>query len=533
MVIARVTAASPNPLKTATALERLPEVIDAEADIDMPLDEYAYQTPQDTLFTQQWHLQNQGVIPDVNYPTKRGADARVVAAWRRLDSVGSSGVTIAVVDNGFDLTHPDLEDKIVKPFDFFNDSTQIEQGNPDFTHGTPCASVALAANNGNGIVGSAPNAKFMPLHGTSFSLEKTEQIFNYCIDQGADVVSCSWGTVDSRFRLNQLKMDAITKAARKGRNGKGCIILFAAGNDNLDYISYYAQHPDVIAVGATTSRDEHAQYSNRGPALDICAPSNGDWPIIAARAWWDNGTTLRGPGAFRWWADGLNRGDRYKHFGGTSSSTPLVAGICALILSANPDLTAREVKEILMMTADKIGQSWEYQNGRSRKYGAGRVNAERAVAEAIRRRKKVVAPTGGTRPTTGGGTTTTTTTGGTKPTTGGGTTSTTGNTGTSTRPTATSGQGLFNFSVQRQPATGFGVQIGVFAQYGNVLIEARRIQAITGRPCIVAISEYRGRTVYKILAGPVSTRSEGAELVALLERNGMKGGWLRNLASVK
>ena len=513
LLIARVSERSPNPIKVAEALAESRLLISAEPDVDIPLDEYAYSRPMDELFNQQWHLENGGIIPDVNYPVKRGADARVVSAWRKLDGVGSNRVTIAVIDNGFDLSHPDLKDKVVKPFDFWENSATLQQGDPDHTHGTPCASVALAANNGNGIVGSAPSAKFMPLHGTSFSLDATEQMFQYCIDHGADIVSCSWGTVDGRFQLNALKKAAIAKAAREGRGGKGCVILFAGGNDNLDYLNYYAQHPDVIAVGASTSRDEHALYSNRGPQLAVCAPSNGDWPILAARAWWDKGTSLRGPGAFRFYADGFNRGDRYKHFGGTSSATPLVAGICALLLSANPELTAREVKDILMMTADKIGQGWEYNRGRSLKYGAGRVNAERAVAEAIRRSK---------RPAAGGGGSPTRPTDSDRPSTGGG----------SSGPvpsTPASNQGLFNFFVQRQSARGFGVQVGVYAQYGNVLTEAAKLQRITGKANTVAISSYRGQTVYKLIAGPVATRSEGNALVALLERNGIKGGWLRNL----
>jgi len=122
------------------------------------------------------------------------------------------------------------------------------------------------------------------------------------IDNGADVISCSWGTTDSAFDLNPMKIAAISKAAREGRNGKGCVILFAVGNDDLDYVSYYAAHPDVIAVAATTSKDEHADYSNRGREVTICAPSNGDWPITAARASWDEGISWE-TGEYRWWRD--------------------------------------------------------------------------------------------------------------------------------------------------------------------------------------------------------------------------------------
>jgi subtilisin family serine protease len=279
------------------------------------------------------------------------------------------------------------------------------------------------------MVGVAPNAKFMPVSGTSFSVAATEKMFDYCVQNGADVISCSWGTTDTRYTLNSLKEEAIAKAARQGRGGKGCVILFAAGNEGLDYVNFYAAHPDVICVAACDSKDRYASYSNQGAEVSICAPSNGDWPLIAARAAWDPGTTVRGDGAFLYWADGVSRQGPYKHFGGTSGATPIVAGICALMLSANPNLTAKEVKEILQSTADKIGDASEYKNGHSRKFGYGRVNADRAVAEALRRKDS--------------------------------------NTGTSTTPPTTtvtpqvvSGQGLFRFSVERQHRTGLFGAIG-------------------------------------------------------------------------
>ena len=492
-LIARVTDRSPNPIKVAAALKGISLVAHAEPDMDMLLDEYDFAAPSDTLFNQQWHLKNEGIVPDVNYRLKRSADAKVVDAWQRLGSDGTDKVTIAVIDNGFDTTHPDLASKIVHPIDLWTGSSIIPQGNVDFTHGTPCASVALAARNGNGIVGAAPNAKFMPVSGTSFSLRNTEKMFKYCVERGADIISCSWGTTDPRFSLNTLKEEAISYAVRKGRGGKGCIVLFAVGNDDLDYVSYYAQHPEVIAVGATTSRDEHASYSNRGREIDLVAPSNGDWPIIAARAWWDEGTSLRGPGIFRYYADGFDRGDGYKHFGGTSSATPLVAGICALMLDANPDLTAIEVKEILQNTADKIGRTLDYDSkGHSLKYGYGRVNADRAVAEALRRKE-------GSNPVK-----------------------------EEVTPAVSTGRGLFEFTVEKRQPRGWGVQTGVFAEYGNVLIEAEKLQRQFSAPVLVSINELDGRTVYKVVLGQYVTKQEGERLLSEMRAKG-RNGWLRTL----
>ncbi len=484
-IILKVTDKSPNPLKVAAALQKISLIKMAEPDLDALVEEYEFSEPFDTLYAHQWQLRNPGFITDVQWTTKKGADAKIVDAWARLGNTGSDEIVIAVVDNGFDINHPDLAGKVHKPFDLWSDSSQIEMGDSRFTHGTPCASVALAASNGVGIVGSAPAAKFMPVSGTSFSLRATEKIFDYCIDNGADIISCSWGTTDSAFDLNPMKIAAISKAAREGRNGKGCIILFAVGNDDLDYVSYYAAHPDVIAVAATTSKDEHADYSNRGREVTICAPSNGDWPITAARASWDEGISWE-TGEYRWWRDGRSRGSNYKHFGGTSSACPLVAGVCALILSANPELTAAEVKEILTQTADQVGNPSEYINGHSLKYGYGRVNADKAVAEALRRKDS-------------------------------------GNEPPVVDDSVMAGRGIFRFQVRRQEPTGFGVQIGAFAEYGNVLIQAEKLESLFDAPIIVSINQLNGKTVYKIVVGAFEDKDDARALLSRVKDQGING----------
>lgn len=490
VIIVKVTPNSPNPIKVANFLQGISLIKIAEPDLDTMLDEYAFVAPNDDLVNHEWHLQNNGFVADVDYRLHKGADAKIVDAWQRLGNTGSNKITIAVIDNGFDLSHPDLKGKITKPFDLWNQSSNILQGDTRFTHGTPCASVALAASNGQGMVGAAPQAQFMPISGTSFSARSTEQMFDYCIDNGADIISCSWGTTDSNFRLNRIKEEAIARAARKGRNGKGCVILFAVGNDDLDFVNFYAAHPDVIAVAASTSQDSYASYSNRGREVSVCAPSNGDWPILAARAWWDEGLNWES-GNFKYWRDGRSRGKHYKHFGGTSSSTPLVAGICALILSANPDLTAREVKDILQKTTDKIGSPNEYSNGHSIKYGYGRVNAGRAVAEALRLKETVAPPK-------------------------------------EVENTVSNGQGLFEFDVKKQAPVGYGVQIGAFYEYGNVLIQVEKLQRQFGQKIIVSINELKGKTVYKVVVGAFDSRSQAQSLQKRMKDAG-QGGFLRNL----
>ncbi|MEM9919643.1 MAG: S8 family serine peptidase [Bacteroidota bacterium] len=493
-VVASVTEKSLNPIKVAHFMQKTALVKVAEPDLDTLLDEYDFIRPDDDLLDHQWYFKNTGQVIDANYRLKKGADARILDAWTRIGSMGSGKVTVAIIDNGFDLEHPDLKEKVFKPFDLWNQSPAMVVGDPRFTHGTPCASLAIGASNGHGIVGVAPHARFMPVSGTSFSLRATEDMFNYCIKNGADIISCSWGTTDPAFNLSPMKEEIIAKAAREGRGGKGCIVLYAVGNDDLDFVSFYSAHPDVIAVAACTSRDEHAGYSNRGREVSICAPSNGDWPVIAARAAWDEGVSWRN-GENRWWFDGVSRGNRYKHFGGTSAACPLVAGICALILSVHPDLTAREVKDILQSTADKIGPPSEYVNGHSTKYGYGRVNADRAVAEAIRRRDK------GSEPVV-------------------------------VEDSIKSGRGIFRFHVSKQEPKGFGVQIGAFAEYGNVLIQAEKLQKSFSEPIIVSINELESKTVYKIVVGAFAKKSEASKLLGRIKDSGLDG-FVRNLKDLE
>ena len=165
----------------------------------------------------------------------------------------------------------------------------------------------------------------------------------------------------------------------------------------------------------------------------------------------------------------------------------MVAGICALILSANPDLTAKQVKDVLIKTADKVGEPSEYVNGHSVKYGYGRVNADKAVAEALRMKDGV----------------------------------------TTTPPvvadTISSGQGIFRFNVSKQEPKGFGVQIGAFAEYGNVLIQAEKLQKQFTEPIIVSINELNGRTVYKIVVGAFSAKSDAVKLQSKMQSGGVTG----------
>lgn len=334
---------------------------------------------------------------------RAGADARVVEAWKALGHMGSSAIVMAIVDNGFDLDHPDFDGqgRLVSPWDFVNNSPDMDRESGD-THGTLWGGVALAGTNGKGIVGVAPNSRFMPIRNKELSDLMIELIFERVTRLGADVVSCSSGrpglSLDGEsvidIPLSTRQREAVVRAATKGRNGKGCVILFAAGNHNRK-ISDFCRLPEVIAVGASTSMDERADYSNHGPSLSVLGPSGGRTPVISTFISDDgplgalaSAVMTRLSGEDLEFA-GIPRA--YKGFAGTSCSCPVVAGVCALVLSANPELSSAEVKSIIEQTADKIGEGYDAQ-GHSSMLGHGRVNAHAAVLEAKRRRRTPARP---------------------------------------------------------------------------------------------------------------------------------------------
>ncbi|MFN2169583.1 MAG: S8 family serine peptidase, partial [Anaerolineae bacterium] len=408
-------AAGANPLKVANRLGSLPEVEYAEPSLVNRLVQFSF--PRDDLFPQQWHLYSKNqVAPDVD----RLADASVYEAWQITKGVRN--VVVAVLDDGFELSHPDFQGpgKVVHPADFRGGDDRPLPGRTDY-HGTPCAGVAIAEENGQGCVGVAPGCAFMPVR---IPLSAPDpwfiEIFGY-VSQRANVASCSWGMPPGDYPLNSAVRDAVAElAARGGKDGKGLAIVFAAGNydapldSTVDYdirwlgtdalgqqrlltisgriLNGFAAHPDTIAVGAFTSLNRKALYSNWGRQITVTAPSNNFDPTTMAGLPGRGITTTDN----EYYGEDFTPGKRYTDsFGGTSSATPLVAGVAALVKSANPALTAPEVKAILEQTADKIEDpsvdplyghaKGTFQEGASEWFGSGKVNAYRAVLEAVNR----------------------------------------------------------------------------------------------------------------------------------------------------
>ncbi len=347
-----------------------------------------------SVFPGQWHLKAMSID---GRPID--ADANVEAAWALTRG---EGVTIAIIDDGFDLDHEEFRSpgKIVAPRDVTFDDTDPRPGFGN-NHGTACAGVA-AADGLFGASGVAPGARLMPIRCVSAlgSMNEAEAFF-WAVQNGADVISCSWGPFDGDWfdpsdplhtafaPLPDSTRLAIDHAVRNGRNGRGCVVLFAAGNGNESVDNDgYASYEKVIAVAACNHEERRSAYSDFGRAVWCCFPSNDLVPDSTGRT---------PPGIFttdRSGHSGYNQGiaslgdaagDYTNDFGGTSSACPGAAGAAALVLSRNPNLRWDEVRDILKRTADRIDTTRGAYNaeGHSDQYGYGRINAKKSVDAAL------------------------------------------------------------------------------------------------------------------------------------------------------
>ena len=315
--------------------------------------------PNDPLFGNQWHLKNIGQGGGT-----LGADIKATLAW---DLGTGAGRTIAVIDTGVDSGLSDIS----QTANGYNPYTGAgpTAGDDIATHGTCCAGVAGGTGN-NGILlsGVARGAVIMPIQlltGSGYGTATDEvNCFNYAVNNGADVITCSWGPDGVPFPLPTLVQASFIYATTSGRGGLGTPIFWASGNGNEDVATDgYVSSIYTIAVGATTNFDVRASYSDYGAALDLVAPSSGGSRAI--------NTTVPG--------------NTYtSNFGGTSAAAPQGAGAAAILMEINPALTWMDVRDILRRTADKVqtGTAAYNSSGHSINYGYGRLNVFAAALEA-------------------------------------------------------------------------------------------------------------------------------------------------------
>lgn len=362
--VAQVTDPRASALDAANRLHAMPQVRFAHPSLLWPL--VPRYTPNDPLFTQQWHLQNTGQSGGTP-----GADIKAPAAWDIQR--GNASTIIAVIDDGVDLLQEDLHANLVAGYDFRDhDSNPSPAAGDD--HGTAVAGVAAAVgSNGLGVTGVAPACKIMPIRLIGGLISDTDiaDAFRYAADHGAGVINNSWGPPDGRttlYPLPDVVKAGIDYAINTGRGGKGCIVVFAAGNGNESVMTDgYSSYSRVLAIAASTNQDVHASYSDYGAAIALCAPSNGGSLSIT--------TTDRTGTA------GYSTGNYTPDFGGTSSAAPVVSGVAALLMAQDPGATADQIKQRLIAGADKISPAtgaYDSQ-GHSIYFGFGRVNARRSL----------------------------------------------------------------------------------------------------------------------------------------------------------
>jgi serine protease len=294
-----------------------------------------------------------------------GFGIRVPSAW---DRTMGAGITVAVVDTGIAYEEynsfkqsPELHTtNFVDGWDFINNDAHP---NDDNGHGTHVASIlAGGTNNGFGGAGIAPEARLMPIKvlgadGTGPTSLLAEGV-RYAADEGAQVINVSLGTTQHS--------EALREAVQYAR-GKGCVVVAAAGNDGSNNPVYPAAYAGVISVGATRFDGQRAFYSNYGATLSVVAPG-GDPKVDQNNDGFNDGILQQ--------TFSRERPDQFGFYfkAGTSQAAPHVAGVAALVMSAQPGLTPDRVQEAIERTATDLGAP-----GRDDQFGFGLVNAAAAV----------------------------------------------------------------------------------------------------------------------------------------------------------
>ncbi|WP_203758739.1 S8 family serine peptidase, partial [Cellulomonas chitinilytica] len=353
-------------IAASAALDADPRVVFAEPSFVEHVDQRLH--PTDPRYGEQWQWLNTGQAGGTV-----GADVHIEAAW---DVTRGAGVRLAVIDNGFNAAHEDLQAAVVPESGHFQSNganpaifVQGTGGMPGSNHGTFCAGMAAARQgNGRGGSGAAPESDLLLIAalgdqvGTQVTLARA---VSYAADpstvvagadpaSGADVLVSSLGPNGADWDLTEALRLALVFAGSQGRQGKGLAIFWAASNgNNVDVLAdHVVSHPDVIAV-VRSNRMDLEDNAARGPEVELIAPGVDVVSTTGAGGY--------GPST------------------GTSFAAPCAAGVAALALSMNTAMTRDQLRAVMHDSADKIGGVAYDANGHNDDYGFGRVNAARAV----------------------------------------------------------------------------------------------------------------------------------------------------------
>jgi Subtilase family len=312
--------------------------------------------PNDTFFPNQWGLQR------ISAPR----------AWPITE--GDPNIVIAVLDQGVELGHPDLN---LWPISY-STITHLFDGSPVGNHGTACAGIISSQiENATGAAGLAGKCRVMAI-ATNFADTEVAEGLYFAADNGARVVSMSFGVYPSWMIWDF----ALIEAALQYCQQKNVLLVAATGNENQNVSRFPATDPRTLGVGGSNRDDVRKEVGDTsiepfwgacfGPDVDVVAPC------------------LEIPTTDRLGAAGYTPTDYDLFFDGTSAATPHVAALAGLILSLNPGLTNLEVRQIISETTDKINQpAYVYLPTAGKPFGTwnndvgyGRINAERALLVA-------------------------------------------------------------------------------------------------------------------------------------------------------
>ncbi len=352
-----------------------------------PLTEFV---PNDPLFTRQWHLKNTGQMGVDGPSAKPGEDLNITKAWRQATG---TGIQIAVVDDGLDIHHEDLNVVPGKSWDF-RTGAYGDPSSAEGRHGTSCGGLAAAIGHNNlGVAGVAFNARLV---GYNLLTDSTASNEAQAVTQDLTdnhIYTNSYGAEDGvgpLFPSDQLWRESIELGLSTGRGGKGAIYTWAAGNgaprDRSDYDGQ-ANFRGVLAIGALNAQGTRSEYSEPGANLlavayggEYCDTQATTTVDITGSPGYNNGRTQP--------EDLAGEPNYTRCMNGTSAAAPMAAGVVALLLDVNPNLTWRDVRAVLASTARKTDPAhpdW-VQNGAghhvNHSYGYGALDAFAATQAA-------------------------------------------------------------------------------------------------------------------------------------------------------
>lgn len=319
-------------------------------------------------------VSTEALIPnDTFYPSQWGLE-RINAPHAWPISQGDPNVVIAVLDQGVELGHPDLHLWPVS----YSTITHTNNGSPVGNHGTACAGIISAkSGNAQGVAGLASKCRVMAI-ATNFADTEVAEGLYFAADNGARVVSMSFGVYPSWMVWDF----TIIEAALQYCQDKNLVLVAASGNENQNVSRFPGSDPRTICVGGSNRADVRKAVGDTsvepfwgacyGPSLDVVAPC------------------LEIPTTDRLGAAGYTPTDYDMTFDGTSSATPHVAALAGLLISVNPSLSNADVRQIISETTDKINTpAYTYLPTPGKPFGTwnndvgyGRINAERALLAA-------------------------------------------------------------------------------------------------------------------------------------------------------